>query len=57
MESNENTNYEEGEQQLRKRKFNELANDGQAAAEEGTKTTTTTRGKLEQKEVRRTAGK
>jgi hypothetical protein len=36
MESN-NDNYGQGEQQLRKRKFNELANDGhdQPAAEEG----------------------
>jgi hypothetical protein len=36
MESNNNNNtYEEGEQQLRKRKFNEFANDGQQAATEG----------------------
>jgi hypothetical protein len=35
MESNENTNYGQGEQQqLRKRKFNELANDSQPTAEE-----------------------
>jgi hypothetical protein len=36
MESNNknsNNNYEQGEQQLRKRKFNELANGGQSAAE------------------------
>jgi hypothetical protein len=33
MESNDkNINYGQGEQQLRKRKFNELANDGQPAA-------------------------
>jgi hypothetical protein len=30
-----NDNYEQGEQQLRKRKFSELADDGQPAAEEG----------------------
>jgi hypothetical protein len=36
MESNnKNTNYEQGEQQLRKRKINELANAGQPAAAEG----------------------
>jgi hypothetical protein len=35
MESNENTNYGQGEQQkLRKRKFNELANDSQPTTEE-----------------------
>jgi hypothetical protein len=34
MESN-NDNYEHGEQQLRKRKFNESANDGQPAAAGG----------------------
>jgi hypothetical protein len=34
MEFN-NDNYGQGEQQLRKRKFNELVNDGQPAAEEG----------------------
>jgi hypothetical protein len=34
MESN-NDNYGQGEQQLRKRKFNEMANDGQPPAARG----------------------